>query len=167
MLSAYLTLMLVMVHFLFDHQVTSSPVDRRFINLVTPKSWNTSRAVSKSGVTLSEERAWCIVTRRPLQVWRCFLQAISSFPWVFRYTIARLLLTLHGFHLWRFWQHSLYFVNIFAGGPQWQSAELSSWALCWFSLRWLLARLDMYCRRILPPFLWCVYIHQRPQAVSI
>ena len=47
MLSAYATLGLVVVHFLLDHHVTSNPVDRRFINLFTPRAWNNDKSVSK------------------------------------------------------------------------------------------------------------------------
>ena len=47
MLSAYLTLFLVIVYYLFDHQVTTNLVDRRFIDLVTPTKWNNSSSASK------------------------------------------------------------------------------------------------------------------------
>ncbi|KAG7004937.1 hypothetical protein G7Y79_00022g051580 [Physcia stellaris] len=46
-LSAYLTLFLVIVHYLFDDHVTTNPIDRRFIDFVTPRAWNNSKAVSK------------------------------------------------------------------------------------------------------------------------
>lgn len=47
MLSAYLTLGLVVLHYLFDNQIIQNTVDRRFLNLVTPKTWNNDRTVSR------------------------------------------------------------------------------------------------------------------------
>ena len=40
MLSAYVTLILVIIHYLFDHQNTQNPIDRAWIKFLTPKSWN-------------------------------------------------------------------------------------------------------------------------------
>ena len=48
MLSAYLTLVLVVVHYLFGHRVTRNSVDRRFIDFVTPQGWNNSPATSST-----------------------------------------------------------------------------------------------------------------------
>ena len=46
MLSAYLTLFLLIIHYLFDHRVTRNSVDRRFIDFVTPRAWNNNATTS-------------------------------------------------------------------------------------------------------------------------
>lgn len=89
MFSAYFTLILVIIHYLFDYQNIQSPVDRAFINLMTPRSWNTQRGKPTKKWTQALEAA--IVMYSDTQIFTgiailldAFLQlrcGISTYHW--------------------------------------------------------------------------------------
>ncbi|MCJ1269899.1 hypothetical protein MMC22_009792, partial [Lobaria immixta] len=57
MLSAYVTLLLVIIHYLFNYQDTQNPIDRAWIRILTPKAWNSPQGRSSKKWTQALESA--------------------------------------------------------------------------------------------------------------